>query len=217
MSVQVVLHPGEPLSPNDQGESLPTTVHLYQLKTPEPIGKVTLDQLLADAKAALGESFIAEESFVVWPKKDEVRAVQPKGDAQQILLVAEFRRLLGTGWYQSYDVPERALHEAAYCTAEKRRRKDRRKKALGQPCFFVTLEQYTVHGSPSSAGFDGPRPECAPPPWMYEIDNHERRRAERKERRRRRGGGLPRRPPSAPKVPNLPKDPAGAAPANPIR
>lgn len=214
LAVQVLLHPGDPLSPDDQGRSLPTTVHLYQLKTSEPIGKVSLDALLADAKAALGEGYVAEETFVVWPEKDDIRTITPKGDAHHLLLVAEFRRLLGTGWYSTYDIPDSALHEAAVCTARKKK-----KKPVGPPCFYVTLDQYTTYGSPSGAGFEGPRPLCAPPPWMYEIDKKAQRKAERKRRRQQSGKRLPGlvRPPSAPKAPITPSGseaapPPGAAP-----
>lgn len=209
-AIQVLVHPGDPLSPDDQGNSLPTTVHLYQLKSAEAIGKVSLDELLKDAKAALGEGYIAEESFVVWPEKDDTRTLAPKGEARHLLLVAEFRRLLGTGWYSAYDIPDPALHEAAVCTAQRRRKK---KKPVGPPCFYVTLDQYTAYGSPSAAGFEGPRPLCAPPPWMYEIDERERRKAERKQRRKQRGK-LPRasRLPSAPRAPRAPTEPASAAP-----
>lgn len=213
LAVHVLVHPGDPLSPDDQGRSLPTTVHLYQLKTAEPIGKVALDELLKDAKAALGDGYVGEETFVVWPEKDDMRTLTPKGDARHLLLVAEFRRLLGTGWYSAYDIPDPALHEAAVCTARKKK-----KKPVGPPCFYVTLDQYTAYGSPSGAGFEGPRPLCAPPPWMYEIDPRAQRRAERKQRRQR-GGKAPRgaRLPSAPRAPKIPQGAAQAPPQAPLQ
>ncbi|MEZ4453367.1 MAG: type VI secretion system lipoprotein TssJ [Nannocystaceae bacterium] len=211
LAVQVLVHPGDPLSPDDQGRSLPTTVHLYQLKTAEPIGKVSLDALVADAKGALGEGYVGEETFVVWPEKDDVRTVTPKGDAHHLLLVAEFRRLLGTGWYSTYDIPDSALHEAAVCTARKKK-----KKPVGPPCFYVTLDQYTAYGSPSGAGFEGPRPLCAPPPWMYEIDPRAQRKAERKRRRQQKGQRIPRAVrPNAPRAPITPSQAGGGSPPGP--
>lgn len=224
MSVNVVVHPGEPLSPNDQGESLPTTVHVYQLASDEPIGKAKLDALLKDPAEALGESFMQEEQLVIWPGEDQTHVLRPGGEARHLLLVAEFRRLLGTSWYESYDIPARAEHEAAFCTREQRRRKEPDRGPLGDPCFFVTLEGYSVFGTPSSAGFEGARPDCAPPSWLYEIDTKERRRAERRERRRRRAGGLFRKGASgaqkarkatnagAPRAPSAPRAPAGRVP-----
>lgn len=216
MQVQLVLHPGEPLSPNDQGESLPTTVHVFQLASADPIGKVSLDDLLADPAAALGEDFVDEQRLVLWPGDDQTQQLQPGGDAKHLLLVAEFRRLLGTSWYETYDIPAQAEHEAAYCTREKKRRKEPKRPPLADPCFFVTLEGYSVFGSPSSAGFEGIRPECAPPSWLYEIDTKERRRAERRERRRRRGGGLLRRAPRPPSDarPSAPRGPGAASKAS---
>ena len=58
-----------------------------------------------------------------------------------MVLVAEYRQLLGSGWYATYDVPSQAEHEAAVCTAVKRK-----KPPMGGPCFYIMLERYETRG-----------------------------------------------------------------------
>ena len=209
-TVQVVLHPGEPLNPGDNGESLPTSVHVIQLADDEAVGRFDLEALRADPKVAIGEGYISHESFSVWPKTDDVRKIRPKAEARHLMLVAEYRQVLGSGWYSTYDVPLQKTHEDAVCTAVKRK-----KPPLPDPCFYVLLERYETRGGASPpAGMKGDQVRirgkavrCAPPPPQYDIDP-------KIARKKKRPNLDPSRiPTSMPRAPGA--APSGAAPSTP--
>ncbi len=205
-TVQVVLHPGEPLNPGDNFESLPTSVHVLQLADDEAVGRFDLEAFRADPKAAVGESYVSHDSFSVWPKTDDVRKVRPKNDTRHLMLVAEYRQVLGSGWYLTYDVPLQKTHEDAVCTAVKRK-----KPPLPDPCFYVLLERYETRGGASPpAGMKGDQVRirgkavrCAPPPHQYDIDP---KVAKKKNRRKLDPSQVPT------SVPRSPGSAAGAAP-----
>lgn len=203
-SVQVLIHPGHPLSmdPEDEKRSLPVNVRLFQLANLDPLARLDLDAVRTDAKSALGEAFIAEEKFTVWPGADDLLVVQPKPQTQHILLVAEFRRILGTGWYLTYELPPRADHKAAVCTAHKHK-----KPPIADPCFYAMLERYEMRGGgpdppagmPEDIKFRNKVVRCAPA--HYDIDPKVRRQQQRKSRRFLR---LPGMPPPTPAIPRAP-------------
>ena len=213
--VQVVLHPGKPLNPGDNQESLPTSAHLVQLADDEPIGRFDMEAFRADPQAALGESYIGHESFDVWPGKDDVRKIRPKEDTRFLLLVAEYRQMLGSGWYLEYEVPRREQHEAAVCTA-----RAKKKPPLPNPCFYALLERYEMRGgSAAPAGMKAGEIRirnkpvlCAPPAHQYEIDPKVAKKQNRK--RRLDPSRIPTRVPSVPRSPGAAGSAAGgAAPA----
>jgi type VI secretion system VasD/TssJ family lipoprotein len=214
--VQVVLHPGKPLNPGDNQESLPTSAHLVQLADDEAIGRFDIEAFRTDPQAALGESYVGHESFDVWPNKDDVRKIRPKEDTRFLLLVAEYRQVLGSGWYLEYEVPRREQHEAAVCTA-----KARKKPPLPNPCFYALLERYEMRGGASppagmKAGEIRIRNKpvlCAPPAHQYDIDPKIAKKQNRK--RRLDPSRIPTRLPTAPRTPGAAAGaaPAGAAPA----
>lgn len=208
-TIQVVLHPGEPLNPGDNQESLPTTVHVLQLADDDAIGRFDLEAFRADPKVAVGEGYIAHETFSVWPRTDDVRKIRPKGDAQHLMLVAEYRQVLGSGWYATYDIPLQKTHEDAVCTAVKRK-----KPPIADPCFYALLERYETRGGATPpAGMKGDQVRirgkavrCAPPPHQYIIDP---KIAKKKNRRKLDPSRIPT---SMPRTPNA-GSAAGAAPA----
>lgn len=213
--VQVVLHPGDPLNPGDNLESLPTSLHLLQLADNEAIGRLDLDALRTDPKAALGESYIAHESFTAWPGADEVRMIRPTADTRYLLLVAEYRQILGSAWYLEYEVPHKQSHEDAVCTAVARRR-----PPLADPCFYVLLERYETRGGPTASlaslradqvRVRGKTIRCGPPAYQYDIDP----KIAKKQARQRRSldpSRVPTRLPNKPQV-TAPSVPPTAAPS----
>jgi len=214
-TVQVVLHPGAPLNPGDNQESLPTSVHVIQLADDEAIGRFDLEALRADPKVAIGESYISHESFSVWPETDDVRKIRPKAETRLLMLVAEYRQVLGSGWYSTYDVPLQKTHEDAVCTAVKRK-----KPPLPAPCFYVLLERYETRGGASPpAGMKGDQVRirgkavrCAPPPHQYDIDPKIARK------KKRQNLDPSRIPTSMPRAPGAGAAPSGApsgAPSTP--
>lgn len=209
-AVQVVLHPGNPLNPDDDAKSLPTNVHLLQLTDNEQVGRFDIEALRADPKAALGESYVAHDSFVVWQETDEVRRIKPKADTRYLLLVAEYRQMIGSSWYLEYEVPYKEHHEDAVCTAVHRKR-----PPLPDPCFYVLLERYETRGgaSPSLANLKsghkirGKMIRCAPPSHQYVIDP----KIAQKQARQRRRLDPSKIPTRLPTLPNSARGAAGAA------
>ncbi len=206
-AVQVILHPGNPLNPDDDDKSLPTNVHLLQLADNEQVGRFDIEALRADPKAALGESYVAHDSFVVWQESDDVRKIRPKANTRYLLLVAEFRQMSVGSWYLEYEVPHKEVHEDAACTAVHRKR-----PPLPDPCFYVLLERYEIRGGPSPSlaslksghKIRGKMIRCAPPAHQYVIDP---KVAQKQARQRRRLD--PSRIPT--RLPNLPGSVGGAA------
>lgn len=211
--VQVVLHPGEPLNPDDDGQSLPTTVFLVQLSDEEGVERVRLDELRADPKAAFGDSYVAHEELYVYQGRDDLRTLKLKSETRVLMLAAQYRQVLGSAWAAIYDVPSQADHEGAVCTAVKRRQ-----PPIADPCFYVMLERYETRGGatpPAGLKKDQVRVRgkavlCAPPPHQYIIDPKVARETDK--RRRLDPSKLPTRLPGAPRAPA----PTPPAPPRPI-
>lgn len=212
-SVQVLVHPGNPLSmdPEDETRSLSVNVHMFQLANRDPLPRLDLDAVRADPKAALGEAYVADEKFTVWPATDDLIVFRPKPQTAHILLVAEFRKIVGVGWFLVYDLPARDDHAAAVCTAAKRK-----KPPIANPCFYAMFERYEMRGGggdppagmPDEIRIKGKIVECAP--GHYDIDPKLRKQVQRQKRRQLRAPGLPSLP-----LPGLPRAPTAPTPSVP--
>lgn len=215
------------MDPEDETKSLPVNVHMFQLANRDPLPRLDLDAVRADPKAAFGEAYVADEKFTVWPGVDDLLIVKPKPQTAHILLVAEFRKIVGVGWYLVYDLPPRLDHAAAVCTSTKRK-----KPPIANPCFYAMFERYEMRGGdgdppagmPEQIRIKGKIVACAP--GHYEIDPKVRSQLERGERRKARNGlpslaipgllGTPTAPTApAPTVPSTspPSAPSPSAPS----
>ena len=131
-------------------------MHVIQLADDEAIGRFDLEALRADPKAAIGESYISHESFSVWPKTDDVRKIRPKAETRHLMLVAEYRQVLGSGWYSTYDVPLERYET----------------RGGASPPAGMKGDQVRIRGKAL---------RCAPPPHQYDIDPKVARKKNRKQ------------------------------------
>lgn len=105
--LRVELEASRRLNPDDQGESLPTSVRLYQLAATGRAEAAELTQLLADPKEALGPDLLGAEELVLQPGDRVVRAVAREKGARALLVAAVVRRPAGTAWRQIVELPAR--------------------------------------------------------------------------------------------------------------
>lgn len=206
------------MDPEDETKSLSVNVHMFQLANRDPLSRLDLDAVRTDPKTALGEAYVAEDKFTVWPGIDDLIVVKPKPQTAHILLVAEFRKIVGVGWYLSYDLPAREDHAAAVCTAVKRK-----KEPIGDPCFYAMFERYEMRGGggeppagmPDRIKIKGKIVQCAP--GHYDIDPKARKQVQKQQRRQLRAPRLPSLPLGLPRAPTAPSPqvPSAAPPSAP--
>ncbi len=93
------------LNPDEHGESLPTAVRIYQLKSAAKAGAAELAPLLRDQKELLGEDLLAVEEVFVEPRGSAEKTVAREKDARAVLVVGVFRRPSGEGWRDVVELP----------------------------------------------------------------------------------------------------------------
>ncbi len=86
------------LNPGDHGESLATTVRIYQLKDTEKLIESSLDRILDNDRAVLGDDFVSVQELTLYPG-DKAAPVLVRGEgATNLAVVAMFRRPVGPSW-----------------------------------------------------------------------------------------------------------------------
>src|SRR5512138_2409981 len=65
--IRVSVEAAARLNPDEQGESLPTAVRVYQLASGAKAGGLELIDLVRDPKAALGPDLLAQDELLVEP------------------------------------------------------------------------------------------------------------------------------------------------------
>ena len=93
------------LNPDEQGESLPTTVRVYQLASAGQAGTVELVDLLRDPKAALGTDVLGVADLVVQPGGRAAQTLERDKGTRAILVAALVRRPAGASWRQIVELP----------------------------------------------------------------------------------------------------------------
>jgi type VI secretion system VasD/TssJ family lipoprotein len=96
--VRVALAASTRLNPGERGESLATTVRIYQLKDAAKLLETTLDRILDDDRAVLGEDFVSVQELTLYPG-ERAAPVLNRGEGANILaVVAMLRRPVGPSW-----------------------------------------------------------------------------------------------------------------------
>jgi type VI secretion system VasD/TssJ family lipoprotein len=86
------------LNPGEHGESLATTLRVYQLKDTAKLIESTLDRILDDDKAVLGEDLISMQELTLYPGERAAPAMVRAEGATSLAVVAMFRRPVGPSW-----------------------------------------------------------------------------------------------------------------------
>lgn len=174
-SVQLALGASQTINPSDEGEALPTSVRLIQLRGDLVTDDLDFRALWESEKASdLGESYLAYEELIVYPGQPHLRKLPLEEDATHIVAAGLFREPVGTTWYTVYEIPKR--HPDVVCA------KAPESKIYPDPCFFVYLDRATM------AGGETPPPGLVPDTRLQcaELGVRIEEQDDKKGRRRRR-------------------------------
>lgn len=109
--VRMTFAAGNRLNPDDQGQSLPTAVRVFQVASLGKANSAELLDLLRDPKSALGDDLLGVEELLVRPGERVERTIPREKGASALLVVGLFRRPTGSGWRQVVELPgSRATH-----------------------------------------------------------------------------------------------------------
>jgi len=86
------------LNPGDNGESLATTVRIYQLKDTGKLVESSIDRLLDGDRAVLGDDFVSVKEITLYPGDRATPALVRGEGATNIAVVAMFRHPAGPSW-----------------------------------------------------------------------------------------------------------------------
>jgi type VI secretion system VasD/TssJ family lipoprotein len=96
--LRVTLTASPHLNPGESGESLATTVRLYQLKDTGKLIESSLDRILDGDRAVLGEDFVSVQEITLYPGERASPAMVRGEGATSLAVVAFFRRPIGPSW-----------------------------------------------------------------------------------------------------------------------
>jgi type VI secretion system VasD/TssJ family lipoprotein len=105
--IRVILSAGSRLNPDEQGESLPTAVRVYQLSGVANAQRVDLTDLIRDPKTHLGVELLGVEELVVAPGGTAEKVFPRAKEASALLIAGLFRRPAGTGWREIVELSGR--------------------------------------------------------------------------------------------------------------
>ncbi len=100
------------LNPAESGESLATTVRIYQLRDAAKLLETTLDRILDNDRAVLGEDFVAVQELTLYPGEWAAPVLSRGEGATVLAVVAMLRRPVGPSWRAVRKLP---APNANYC------------------------------------------------------------------------------------------------------
>ena len=86
------------LNPGENGESLATTVRIYQLKDTGKLVESSLDRILDGDRAVLGEDFVSVQEITLYPGEKAAPTMVRGEGTTNLAVVAMFRRPVGPSW-----------------------------------------------------------------------------------------------------------------------
>ncbi len=96
--VRINLTASPRLNPGDNGESLATTVRIYQLKDTAKLVESTLDRILDNDRAVLADDLLSMQELTLYPGERAAPAMVRAEGATSLAVVAMFRRPVGPSW-----------------------------------------------------------------------------------------------------------------------
>jgi len=112
--IRLSIRASDRLNPGDNGESLATTVRVYQLKEVGKLEAANLEQLLDDDHAVLGEDLVSASELTLYPGETATPSLSRREGAAYVAVVAFFRHPSGSAWRLASKVPPPDDH---YCHA----------------------------------------------------------------------------------------------------
>ena len=86
------------LNLGEKGESLATTVRLYQLRDLNRLSAATLEQVLDDERTALAEELVSSKEIIFYPGEVTRLSLDRRDGALYVAVVAFFRHPTGSAW-----------------------------------------------------------------------------------------------------------------------
>lgn len=104
--VDVEIVAAQRLNPDEHGESLPTVVRLYQLRSAAKLEAADFARLYRDAKETLGDDLLQADELTVSPGETVRRRVERAPSAKVLAAVAVLRRPSGVTWRALAELPK---------------------------------------------------------------------------------------------------------------
>jgi type VI secretion system protein VasD len=120
-AIPVILRAGDRLNADDDGQALPTTVRLYQLKDLGRLATATLDQMLDNDRAVLADDLLSVSEITLYPGEASKPVLDRREGAGFLAVVAFFRHPIGAGWRAASKLPPRDGSPCATEPVEQRR------------------------------------------------------------------------------------------------
>lgn len=96
--IRILLTASPRLNLGDNGESLATTVRIYQLKDTTKLVESSIDRILDGDRAVLGEDFVSVQELTLYPGERAAPAMVRGEGVTSVAVVAMFRRPEGPSW-----------------------------------------------------------------------------------------------------------------------
>jgi type VI secretion system VasD/TssJ family lipoprotein len=96
--VRVSISAAARLNPSENGESLATTVRLYQLKDVSKLQAASLEQILDNDRAVLGDDLVSVKEITLYPGEAATPSLSRHEGALFFGVVAFFRHASGSEW-----------------------------------------------------------------------------------------------------------------------
>jgi len=103
--IKVSIRASNRLNPDEQGQSLPTVVKVFQLKNPGKADGADFEGLYRREKETLGEDLIQADELVIGPGQQETKTLARDKAAKALAVVAVVRRPAGTSWRSIVELP----------------------------------------------------------------------------------------------------------------
>lgn len=104
-SIPVIVHAADQLNPDEGGQALPTTIRLYQLKDMGRLSSATLEQMLENDRAFLGDDLLSSKEITLYPGEAVKPILDRREGASFLAVVAFFRHPQGAGWRATSRLP----------------------------------------------------------------------------------------------------------------
>jgi type VI secretion system protein VasD len=102
---EVELTAADRLNPDEHGQSLPTVIHLYQLKSAVKLERAEFERIYGAPSEALGADLLQSEEITISPGEKLSQRLEREPSARVLAVVALFRRPTGTSWRAIVELP----------------------------------------------------------------------------------------------------------------
>ena len=110
--IRVRIRASDRLNPGENGESLATTVRLYQLKDAGKLEGATLEQILDNDRAVLADDLVSVSELTLYPGETATPSLGRREGGAYLAVVAFFRHPSGSAWRVVSKVPPQ---DAEHC------------------------------------------------------------------------------------------------------